>query len=315
LAGLAKDVTTSPGYRGRFAPSPTGPLHLGSLLAAVGSFADARQQGGRWLLRIEDLDHQRCRHGAERDILQTLEAFGFQWDEAVSYQSQRLAHYQAAIEQLCACQLSYPCACTRREIAASGLLGPEGPIYPGHCRTGLPKGRSGRSIRLRVDGGRLSICDAIQGCCSQDLTAEVGDFVLRRADGFFAYQLAVVVDDGAQGISRVVRGADLLHSTPRQIYLQRCLRLPQPEYAHLPLLLGADGRKLSKSLASAPVDARDPLPALLQVWQLLGQTPLDEPPRDPAEFWQQAIPRWDLARVPRGPLACSAVERISSRPQ
>ncbi|WP_462320853.1 tRNA glutamyl-Q(34) synthetase GluQRS [Halochromatium sp.] len=295
-------------YRGRFAPSPTGPLHLGSLIAAVGSFADARHQGGAWLLRIEDVDQQRCLPGADLAILKTLEAFGLWWDEAVSYQSQRSGQYEAALERLRQDQLTYPCACTRREIAANGRQGPEGPIYAGNCRAGLPPGRAARSLRLRVDCGDLSVVDIIHGPNTQNLAAEVGDVVMRRADGFFAYQLAVVVDDAEQGITRVVRGADLLGSTPRQIYLQRCLGLPQPEYAHLPLLLGDDGRKLSKSLAAAPVDPADPLPSLLRVWQLLGQAPLADASANVAEFWQQAIPRWDLARVPVGPLTINSDE-------
>lgn len=302
------DASPSSRYRGRFAPSPTGPLHLGSLLAAVGSFAEARQQAGTWLVRIEDLDQQRSVPGTEVAILKTLEAFGLHWDESISYQSQRSALYDAALERLQRDQLSYPCACTRREIAAQGREGPEGPIYPGSCRAGLPPGRAGRSLRLRVDCGEVSFLDAIHGPSTQDLAAAVGDFILRRADGFHAYQLAVVVDDGDQGITQVVRGADLLTSTPRQLYLQRCLGLPQPDYAHLPLLLGDDGRKLSKSLAAAPVDATDPLPALTHVWQLLGQPALDEQPGNVTEFWQQAIPRWDLARVPRGPLKIEATK-------
>ena len=288
-------------YRGRFAPSPTGPLHFGSLLAAVGSFADARAHQGRWLVRIEDLDRNRAVAGAERTILTTLEAFGVHWDEAVVYQSQRQGLYQHALEQLRQAGLSYPCACTRREIAAHGLQGPEGPLYPGTCRSGLPPNRSPRSERLRVADLELSIADAVQGRLVQHLAREVGDLVLRRADGFYAYQLAVVVDDAEQGITQVVRGADLLASTPRQVYLQRCLGLPRPAYAHLPLVLGDDGRKLSKSLAAVPVEPCHPLPALTHAWRLLGQAPLAETPDDVDTFWQQAIPSWDRSRVPCGP--------------
>ncbi|MFP4496292.1 MAG: tRNA glutamyl-Q(34) synthetase GluQRS [Halochromatium sp.] len=291
----------APPYRGRFAPSPTGPLHFGSLLAAIGSYADARAHQGGWLVRIEDLDRNRAVAGADRAILSTLEAFGLDWDETVVYQSQRRALYQAALEQLRESGLSYPCACTRREIAARGLQGPEGPIYPGTCRAGLPPNRSPRSERLRVADMELSVPDAVQGGIVQHLAREVGDLVLRRADGFYAYQLAVVVDDAEQGITQVVRGADLLASTPRQVYLQRCLGLPRPAYAHLPLVLGDDGRKLSKSLAAAPVDPSNPLPALERAWRLLGQTPLAEPPSDVETFWQQAIPSWDPSRVPSGP--------------
>lgn len=305
-------VRPSSRYRGRFAPSPTGLLHFGSLIAAVGSFADARQQAGAWLVRIEDLDQQRAVPGADVAILNTLEAFGLWWNEDITYQSQRHACYEAALERLRRDGLIYPCACSRREIVAGGLQGPEGPIYPGSCRIGLPPGRAERSLRLRVDCDELSVFDAIHGMTSQDLASEVGDFVLRRADGFFAYQLAVVVDDGEQDISHVVRGADLLSSTPRQIYLQRCLGLAQPDYAHLPLVLGDDGRKLSKSLAAAPVDATDPLPALIQAWHLLGQASLDERPANVTEFWQQAIRRWDITRIPAGPLKIRSSRAVAS---
>jgi len=308
------DVRPNRRYRGRFAPSPTGPLHLGSLIAAVGSFADARHQHGAWLVRIEDADQQRALASADSLILNTLEAFGLCWDEAISYQSQRSPLYQAALERLHQDQHCYPCACTRREIAAQGRQGPEGPVYPGNCRLGLPPGRQGRSTRLRVDCAELSVDDAIHGRYSQALAAEVGDFVLRRADGFHAYQLAVVVDDGEQGITHVVRGADLLASTPRQIYLQRCLGLPQPAYAHLPLVLDAHGRKLSKSLASAPVDAGDPLPTLALVWSLLGQPPPEEAPANLSEFWQQAIASWSLTRVPRGPIPIAGTRDDATKP-
>jgi glutamyl-Q tRNA(Asp) synthetase len=286
-------------YRGRFAPSPTGPLHFGSLLAAVASFADARHQGGEWLVRVEDVDRQRAVPDADRAILTALRAFGLQWDGPVLYQSARSAHYEEALAQLRRAGLSYPCACTRREIAAAGRPGPEGPVYAGRCRNGLPTGRTARSERLRVDPVEIAVDDRIQGRLSQDLATEVGDFVLRRADGYYAYQLAVVVDDAAQAINQVVRGADLLSSTPRQIHLQRLLGLAAPQYAHIPLVLGPDGRKLSKSLSSAPVDPGAPVPGLLQAWCFLGQTPLPETPRDVQGFWRQAIPRWRIEAVPR----------------
>ncbi|NBC48054.1 MAG: tRNA glutamyl-Q(34) synthetase GluQRS [Gammaproteobacteria bacterium] len=286
-------------YRGRFAPSPSGPLHFGSLVAAVASFADARQHGGEWLVRIEDVDQQRAVPGADRQILSTLDAFGLHWDGAVLYQSQRTECYEAALAQLRRAGRCYPCACTRREIAASGPAGPEGPIYSGRCRNGLPAGRDPRSERLRVDPIAIEVEDRIQGPVRQCLATEVGDFVLRRADGFHAYQLAVVVDDAAQQINQIVRGADLLSSTPRQVYLQRLLGLEQPRYAHVPLALDATGRKLSKTLASAPVDPRDPIAGLARAWRFLGQAPLPEPPADVSVFWQQAIPRWRIDAVPR----------------
>lgn len=297
-------------YRGRFAPSPTGPLHFGSLVAALASFADARSRGGEWLVRIEDLDRQRALPAMDRTILETLQAFGMEWDGPVWYQSQRSAHYEAALAELRRRGHCYPCACTRREIAANGTPGPEGPIYSGRCREGLPPGRPGRSLRLRVDPVRIALKDRVQGPLAQDLAREVGDFVLHRADGFHAYQLAVVVDDAAQQINQIVRGADLLRSTPRQRYLQRLLGLPEPQYAHVPLVRDAAGRKLSKSLASAPVDPADPLPALARAWSFLGQTPLPEPPRDVAGFWQQALPRWRLAAIPR----VQSVQQVLTQP-
>ena len=291
----------APQLRGRFAPSPTGPLHFGSLIAAVGSFADSRARGGTWLVRMEDLDRTREVPGAADRILRTLEAFGLYWDGPVLRQSQRTDTYAAALAQLGALGLTYPCGCTRREIALHGRDGPEGPIYPGTCRHGLPPGRAPRSIRLNVGDAAITFSDRIQGPRHQVLAAEVGDFVLRRADAIHAYQLAVVVDDAEQGITDVVRGADLLSSTPRQILLQRHLGLPEPAYAHLPLAVDAAGRKLSKSLAALPVDAARPLPALLGVWRFLGQSEPPVRPEGVADFWTWALARWDSARVPAQP--------------
>ncbi len=288
----------SSAYRGRFAPSPTGPLHFGSLVAAVGSFADARARGGDWLLRIEDLDRPRERPGAADDILYTLAAFGLTWDGAILRQSARGWAYAQALEQLIHAGLVYPCGCTRAEIATSARRGPEGPIYPGTCRHGLPPGRTPRSIRLRADSPRIDFTDRIQGPRSQRIDHDVGDFVLRRADGIHAYQLAVVVDDAAQGITDIVRGADLLLSTPRQILLQRHLGLRQPRYAHLPLAIDTDGRKLSKSLSALPVDASNPVPTLLAAWRFLGQQAPPTRATDITDFWRWARGRWRLDRVP-----------------
>jgi glutamyl-Q tRNA(Asp) synthetase len=292
LAGPGSDP-----YRGRFAPSPTGPLHLGSLLSAVASYADARANEGHWLVRIEDLDRPREAPGAADLILRTLIAFGLEWDETVIYQSRRARAYQDSLNRLAEQDLIYPCSCTRKEIARTGRPGLEGPIYPGTCRLGLPPGRQARAERFRTSPGTLAFDDRIQGRQEQIVSESVGDFVLRRADGIHAYQLAVVVDDAWQGITHIVRGADLLLSTPRQILLQQALRLDRQSYAHVPLILDAEGRKLSKSLAAAPVDARDPRPALRLVWSLLGQAP---PPEDlwPDEFWAWAIPEWQISRIP-----------------
>ncbi|WP_147652009.1 tRNA glutamyl-Q(34) synthetase GluQRS [Vulcaniibacterium gelatinicum] len=255
----------APPRRGRFAPSPTGPLHFGSLLAALGSWLLARHAGGEWLVRIEDLDPPREVPGAAEAQLRTLAAFGLVSDGPVVRQSERGALYQAALERLLAGGAAFECHCSRSALAADGGI---------HHRCRAGGRRDTPAVRLRVPpGSTVAFEDAIQGRCAQDVHAEVGDFVLRRADGYWAYQLAVVVDDAAQGITAVVRGADLLDSTPRQILLQRALGLPTPAYAHLPLVLGADGRKLSKSLAALPVDGDDPLPALRAAWQALGQPP------------------------------------------
>lgn len=285
-------------YRGRFAPSPTGPLHFGSLVTALGSYAEARAHGGTWLVRMEDLDRPRLVPGAADAILRALEAFGFEWDEPVLYQNQRTKAYEDALTQLHALGLTYNCICSRRQIAANAILGPEGPIYPGTCRARQIPTQEGRATRLHVNTQPLAFHDAIQGIKIQDIQKEVGDFVLRRADGLFAYQLAVVVDDAYQGISHVIRGADLCRSTPRQILLQGYLKLPTPAYAHLPVVLDHQGHKLSKSAAAAPVDPDAPLPALLQAWDFLGQPAFPEPPGTVAQYWRMALHHWNLARVP-----------------
>jgi glutamyl-Q tRNA(Asp) synthetase len=287
-------------YRGRFAPSPTGPLHFGSLVAAVGSYLEAKSRGGAWLLRMEDLDTPREQPGAADAILRTLEACGMGWDGDIMYQSRRSEAYRAKLARLEAQGLVYACGCSRREIADSGL-GPDGAlIYPGTCRNGLAPGKTPRATRVRVDHQLIEFEDFIQGKLSQDLAAEAGDFVLRRADGLYAYQLAVVVDDGEQGITDVVRGADLLVSTPRQIYLQRLLGLPRPRYLHLPAAVNAVGEKLSKQTLAPPVDARDPVPALAQVMDFLDQAPPAQLGRASlAEFWHWALAHWDAQHIPR----------------
>ena len=298
-----------PPYRGRFAPSPTGALHFGSLIAALASYADARAHGGEWLVRMEDLDRTREIPGAADAILRTLNACGFRWDGPLVYQSRRTQAYAAALERLSERGLTYPCACSRTEIARLARDGSEGPIYPGTCRGGLPPGRLARSIRLRTYPGDIRFQDRIQGAQRQDVAAAVGDFVLRRADGIHAYQLAVVVDDAWQGIDQVVRGADLLASTPRQLLLQQALGLPHPTYAHVPLAVDHAGRKLSKSLAAAPVDPADPLPALLRAWTWLGQRP---PPAGGSlsGFWAHATRTWSCARVPA--IACACIDPDAS---
>ncbi len=287
-------MTPSTGYTGRFAPSPTGPLHFGSLVSAVGSYLCARSAGGRWLVRMEDLDLPRVVPGAADAILTTLERFGLHWDGKVLYQSARLAAYAAVLPTL-RHQL-YPCGCSRTEIARRAADG----IYPGTCRNGLPSGKRARSLRLRTQGQVISFRDRIQGEQRQDLEREVGDFVVRRADGLFAYQLAVVVDDAAQGINAVVRGSDLLDSTPRQVLLQRLLGYRAPEYAHLPIVTNELGQKLSKQTHATALDDRRPLPALWRALQFLGQ----RPPRelldgDLESFWGWAVKNWSISAVPR----------------
>lgn len=286
-------------YRGRFAPSPTGPLHLGSLVAAMASYLDARAHGGDWLVRMEDVDQTRTVPGAADDILRTLEALGFEWDGQVLVQSQREEIYGAAIGQLKDDRLAFDCGCSRGDIAALAPLGPEGPIYPGTCRDGLPAGRKARSVRLRVPDREMVFVDRIAGERRQNLAREVGDFVIRRADGYTAYHLAVVFDDAMQGINQVVRGADLLHSTARQRHLQASLGLPVPAYAHVPLVLDPRGHKLSKQDRAHPVDATDPLPVLATALAFLGQSQPPDRPANPAEFWQWAIEHWDIDRVPK----------------
>ena len=287
-------------YRGRFAPSPTGPLHFGSLVAAAGSFLEARTRGGEWLVRMEDLDPPRVEAGAADGILRTLEACGLDWDGQVLHQSARNDAYHSALHRLRELHLVYPCACSRREIADSAIAGTEGPVYPGTCRGGIAAGRGARALRLDTSGAAIAFEDALQGHITCQLERESGDFVLYRSDGVYAYQLAVVVDDAEQGITDVVRGADLLASTPRQIYIQQLLRLPQPRYAHLPVAVNARGEKLSKQTLALPVDAAQPLPALMAALSFLGQPPpLGLERATVRELWAWAMGNWRLDRVPR----------------
>ncbi len=292
--------TTSPRYRGRFAPSPTGPLHFGSLVAAVGSFLQARACGGEWLVRIEDIDPPREVAGAADDILRTLERLGLHWDGPVMYQSARTDAYHAAIDALRSAGVLYACGCSRREIADSSLLGMEGPVYPGTCRAGLPAGRTERAWRVRTDGAHEVFEDRWQGKIECALERDVGDFVVRRADGFIAYQLAVVVDDAAQGITEVVRGTDLLFSTPRQLYLQRLLGASSPDYAHLPVAVNTHGEKLSKQTGARALTAGSELASLRQALVFLGQeAPSALAQGELESFWRFAVSNWRPERVPR----------------
>jgi glutamyl-Q tRNA(Asp) synthetase len=285
--------------RGRFAPSPTGPLHAGSLVAALGSYLEARRRGGQWQVRIEDVDAPRTVPGAADAILRALERCALFWDGPVLYQSQRTERYQAALESLESAGLAYPCTCTRRELAHQPRAPDGGPLYPGTCRGGVRQPDRPRAMRLRVTDAPVAFRDALQGPCRQRLAREIGDFVIRRADGLFAYQLAVVVDDADQGVTQVARGSDLLDSTPRQIYLQRLLGLPTPDYVHLPVALDAQGEKLSKQTHAPPLDERRPGPALVAALRFLGQQPPLELEREPpARVVDWALAHWRLVQVP-----------------
>jgi glutamyl-Q tRNA(Asp) synthetase len=280
-------------YIGRFAPSPSGPLHAGSLVAALASYLDARAHAGRWLLRIEDVDTPRTVAGADRVIMDQLRALGLHWDGDVVWQSQRGDQYGAAFDALSARGLVYGCGCTRREIAdASATIGADGERpYPGTCRSGLAPGRTARAWRVRVPAGVETFDDRWLGPQCQDVAAAVGDFVLKRADGLWPYQLAVVVDDAAQGITDIVRGADLLGSTARQRVLGRLLDLPIPRVMHVPLIIDpATGLKLSKQNHAPALDTAHPLAALGQAWQALGFAPIGAPDR--AAFLAAATAAW-----------------------
>lgn len=309
----------NPPYIGRFAPSPTGPLHAGSLVAALASYLDARWHDGAWLVRIEDIDEGRSVAGAAEGILALLDALGMHADGEIVWQSRRKHLYQAAAERIL--DATYPCGCNRREIADSRLgFAPDGAaIYAGTCRHGLAPGREMRSLRVRVpEAGtdEIAFVDRFAGQVTQHLAHDSGDFLLKRADGFWAYQLAVVVDDAEQGVTDVVRGADLLDSTPRQIFLQHLLGVPTPRYLHVPVVRNEHGEKLSKQTGALAVTAGDEPAAVAALVQAAGFLDLDldftqAPPRSRADFWQAAIPAWGrlLARraaaLPTSPAAAA----------
>ncbi|HUP64578.1 MAG TPA: tRNA glutamyl-Q(34) synthetase GluQRS [Thermoanaerobaculia bacterium] len=291
-----------PAVTGRFAPSPTGPLHFGSLVAAAGSWLAARSRSGRWLVRIEDLDRNRVVPGSEDEILRALERFGLVWDGTPVRQSERLHFYGAAVEQLRRSGLAFDCACSRGEIqraASAPAPGEAQRVYPGTCRAGLPNGRAARAVRFRVPAGPITFEDRIAGRITEDVAVSVGDFVIQRADGPYAYQLAVVVDDAEQGITEVVRGGDLLSSTGRQIALQRALGIAVPEYAHLPMIVGPDGSKLGKRDGALPLPLLDPKrvsDALSRALAILG---LEAEPSTPQAMLENALKDFSLERVPR----------------
>jgi glutamyl-Q tRNA(Asp) synthetase len=288
-------------YIGRFAPSPTGPLHFGSLVAAVASYCDARKNNGKWLVRMEDLDRPRSVKDAADTILHQLESFGFEWYGPVLYQSQRDSFYHEALETLKTRQIVYPCTCTRKEIADSSThMGIEGAIYTGTCLQQQIKPNAANAWRIKTDDSNISFDDAIQGKISQTLNTDIGDFILKRADGLFAYQLAVVVDDAAQGITNIVRGADLIDSTPRQIYLQLKLGYPLPHYAHIPVVSNLAGEKLSKQTLATPITENNPAQLIYEALLFLGQKPPSEIKNATLhDVWRWANANWQLNNVPK----------------
>ncbi len=286
-------------YRGRFAPTPSGPLHFGSLVAAAASYLDARARGGEWHVRIDDLDPPRVMPDAETSILATLEQLGFAWDGPVVRQSGRVDAYVAALDQLRTVAGIYACTCSRTDIARAGLAGIEGPRYPGTCR-GKTMGAQPQATRLDVRGITIGFEDALQGPVVQVLEAAIGDPVLRRADGVFAYHLACVVDDATGGFTDIVRGADLLASTPRQIHLQRLLGLPTPAYLHLPVALDRAGHKLSKQTHARAVGTHQWWESLAPVLSFLGHPPPDELRAGTLpDFWRWSLATWRRDSIPR----------------
>lgn len=288
-------------YVGRFAPSPTGPLHAGSVIAALGSYLEARRAGGRWLLRIDDIDPPREMPGATDRILRQLEALGFEWDGPVIRQSTRGDIHDEALERLRRQGQVYCCSCSRRGLAKSAHHGPLGPVYPGTCRGRLPPDTPDTALRLRLPAGRLALTDTIQGEYALDTVSEIGDPIVHRRDGLRTYHLTNAVDDAALGVTHVVRGADLLPSALIQVALQQALSLPAPEWCHLPVLVGTDGEKLSKQTGALPIDETRPLPSLLAAWSCLGQQAFPDTPVSAAEFHALARAHWRPEAIPAGP--------------
>ena len=280
-------------YKGRFAPSPTGPLHFGSLITAIASYCQAHSQHGQWLVRIEDTDIPRIQAGAETAVLTALEAFGFEWDEAVVFQRERLALYEHALDQLQQQDLIYGCACSRKQLQAHDAFTT---AYPQTCRAlNLPFEQ--HAIRLKTSNQTICFDDLIQGHCCENLSNTTGDFVLKRRDGIISYQLAVVVDDALQGITHVVRGADLLDNTARQIWLGQCLQVPHLKYCHIPLAMTAQGQKLSKQNLAKPLDLAQAPQLIQQALKALNQPNVDID--TPKNMLVQATTQWNIKRIPR----------------
>ena len=292
------DQNSDNSYRGRFAPSPTGPLHLGSIVTAVGSYLQARNNNGKWLVRIEDLDPPREVKGASDAILYSLDALGLYWDDTVLYQSKQIESYTHAIEQLKRQDVLFPCNCSRKTIEVALANNPV-KIYPGSCRNNrFSEQLKHLAIRVKVNNQVIEFTDAIQGPLKQQLNEDVGDFIIRRADGLIAYQLAVVIDDAQQNITEIVRGADLFDNTPRQIFLQQLLSLPSINYAHLPLVVDANGIKVSKQAQAPSVNVNNPVACVHMALNFLGQNPPQELIYDSlTTLWQWAFSNWDIKKV------------------
>lgn len=284
----------SPSYIGRFAPSPTGPVHFGTLIAAVGSYLQAKKNQGKWLLRMEDVDITRKIDGADTDILHTLESFGFEWDGAIIYQSKQTEYYEQALEQLVSESMIFPCTCSRKKLAETNS-----DIYPGFCRSSHLPVKSEHALRVLADNINIEFNDAVMGNQIQNIEQQCGDFIIRRRDNLFAYQLAVVVDDALQNVTEVVRGADLLDSTARQIYLQQLLHYPTPDYCHLPLAVDAAGNKISKSEGAAKIDLKNKEKTLIGALNFLGQqVPAELVNSNLDDIWLWAIINWNIKQVP-----------------
>lgn len=296
----SKNTKNEAPYVGRYAPSPTGPLHFGSLVAGVASYLEANANNGHWLLRMDDLDQPRVLPNAADDILRTLEAFGFEWHNNVLYQSMQTSAYMAAFELLLNKQLIYPCSCTRKEIADSAVHGIDGFVYPGICRNKRIASNHYSAMRIKTKDEKIGFNDLVQGHLSHNIFQDIGDFVLQRADGYYTYQLATVVDDNLQGVTHIVRGADLLDSTSRQIFLQHQLNYPNLIYAHIPVATNIDNKKLSKQTLAPSLDLQQKSNLLWQSLQFLGQNPPNSLTNENiTNIWHWAKTNWNLALIPK----------------
>ena len=295
---MTNNPLSVPDYRGRFAPSPTGALHFGSLIAAVGSYLEAKSHNGKWLVRIENLDKPREIPAASHEIFRALEILGMEWDHEVIYQDQRKDTYENIPTILNKRGLTYSCTCTRKEIADSSITGISGQIYAGTCRNNVQNKDRPGAVRIKTDNNIIEFEDSLHGLISQRLESETGDFILRRSDGIYAYQLAVVADDATQGITNVVRGADLLDSTPRQIYLQKLLGYSTPTYMHLPVAVNNQGEKLSKQTKATLLDISNPVKQLVEAVNFLGQeSPIELLGNNVSSFWKWAIENWHPEKI------------------